>query len=385
MKKTVLGLSLFISAFAFAQTTPPNGLEGIIVEKYYTTNQADATKADAEADDAGNPTGALPAGSVTYRIYADMLPGFKIKSVFADGTKNQSIIFKTATSFYNNSANGSVTATAAKSAIVNKLNAIDSYITLGAAAKNYIGVLKTDDNADPSIFTTANNPDGVLLNDAKDVMGAPLTEKDGMVTGTPPPAPALAGFTGDEFGDGTLISDSLVIKDGSWYSTAGVSGLDSITNRVLIAQVTTKGRFKFALNVLIQGVDGGGQFFVAKNPGSNPNGSPDDVVLKSLTYDSDSTITNIHNEPKQYDQALFSLYPNPAREQVNLEIKEAEANSKGSYTIYSILGTVIAHKDLNNISGNYKETIDISTLTKGLYTIQLHVNGNTSTKKLIKN
>lgn len=383
MKKTVLGLSILMSAFAFAQTTPPNGLEGIIVEKYYVANQADATKADSELDDAAYPKGTLPASAITYRIYADMLPGFKIKSVFADGPKNQPVRFKTATSFYNN-PNGAVSATATKSGLVNKLTALDSYLTLGAAGKTYFGVLKSQDNADPSIFTTANNADGVLLNDSPTIMGAPLTQKDGMLQGTPPAAPALAGFTGDEFGDGSIAADSMVIVDGSWYSTAGVAGADSVTNRVLIAQVTTKGRFQFQLNVLIQAADGSGQFFVAKNPGPNPNNNPPDVELPSLTYDSDITI-DVKNETKPYNTTLFSIYPNPAREQVNIEIKDAEANSKGSYTIYSVIGTVIAHKDLNTISGNYKETIDISALAKGLYTIQMNVNGVTSTKKLIKN
>lgn len=381
MKKTVLGLSLFISAFAFAQT--PNGLEGIIVEKYYVANQADATKADAELEEAGYTKGTLPENAVVYRIYADMLPGFKIKSAFGDGPKVQPLRFKTSTSFYNNPS-GAVSATATKSALVNKLTAIDSYLTLGAAGKTYFGVLKAQDNADPSIFTTANNTDGVLLNDSPTIMGAPLTQKDGMLQGTPPVAPALAGFSGDEFGDGSVVSDSLVIVDGSWYSTAGVAGADSVTNRVLIAQVATKGRFQFELNILIQGADGKGQFFVAKNPGPNPNGNPDDVVLPSLTYDSDITI-DVHNEAKSYNTNLFSIYPNPAREQVNVEIKDADANSKGGYTIYSVIGTVIAHKDLNNINGNYKETIDISGLAKGLYTIQMNINGITSTKKLIKN
>lgn len=381
MKKIVLGLSLFASMFAFAQTTP-NGLEGIIVEKYYATNKADAAQADVESTDAGFATGALPEGSVTYRIYVDMKPGYKLKSLFGDGPKNQPLRFKTATSFYNNAVSGTLFGTAAKSAVVNKLNALDSYISLGSAAKTYYGVLKADDNADPSIFTSTSNPDGVLLNDAPDVMGTAITKKDGMIVGTPPGAPSLAGFTGDEFGDGTVVADSMVIKDGSWFSPMGVSGVDSLVNRVLVAQVTTKGRFQFELNVLIQGPKGG-EFYVAKNPGENPNGGPLDVVLPSLTYDSDIA-TDIHAESKPYNQTLFSIYPNPAHEQVNIEIKDAEANSKGAYTIYSVIGTVVAHKDLN-VNGNYKETIDISTLAKGLYTIQLNVNGATSTKKLIKN
>ena len=69
MKKILFSLCLvFLVLAAKAQT----GLDGIYVEKYYVSNAAD------EAGSAGT----LPVGSVTWRIYADMAPGYYLLQVY---------------------------------------------------------------------------------------------------------------------------------------------------------------------------------------------------------------------------------------------------------------------------------------------------------------
>ena len=61
MKKILIMLMLVaIGSFSFAQ-----GLDNIIVEKYYVSN----------ANDASGSAGALPVGSVTYRFFADLATG----------------------------------------------------------------------------------------------------------------------------------------------------------------------------------------------------------------------------------------------------------------------------------------------------------------------
>ena len=61
-------LLLCYFGFAFSQ----NGLEDIIVEKYYISNAADSI----------GSIGNLPSGSVTYRIFVDMLPGYKFQAAY---------------------------------------------------------------------------------------------------------------------------------------------------------------------------------------------------------------------------------------------------------------------------------------------------------------
>lgn len=389
MKKTVLGISLIMSSFAFAQKVAPNGLEKIIVEKYYISNAADATKSDEESTDASYATGALPVGSVTYRIYADLLPGYKLLSVYADGTRGQTLIIKTSTAFYNNPA-GTYTPIPSikKTQIVNApLLALDSYLTLGGAAAGHFGVPKEEDDAAASFFTSST-PGGVLLNNAADVMGKPLTEKDGFIAGTGFPTPSFLGFDAavtDILSDGSVIGDSIGIADGVYYSTTGARGLDTVSNKVLIAQVTTNGKLEFHLNLQTQKGTEPQQYFVSRNPqpgGANPT---DDVVVPSLNYP-DSTATDIATPTiKTYNDVLFSVYPNPVKDNVTIDITAAEPNSKGSYTIYGVIGNVIAHKELNAINGNYKEVVDMSSFAQGLYTIQMNINGVLSAKKIIKN
>ena len=71
MKKITTLLAI---ALLCIEVKAQNGLENIIVEKYYVSDANDA---------AANATGGvLPINSVTYRIYADMLPGYKFQATY---------------------------------------------------------------------------------------------------------------------------------------------------------------------------------------------------------------------------------------------------------------------------------------------------------------
>ena len=71
MKKKLLLLPLLFGCFlAKAQ----NGLEDIIVEKYYIS--------EANDTNANSVGGARPIGSTTYRVYVDMLPGYTFQAAY---------------------------------------------------------------------------------------------------------------------------------------------------------------------------------------------------------------------------------------------------------------------------------------------------------------
>lgn len=271
-KQLVLGVGLSLLGFmAHAQ----NGLEKLTVEKYYVTNAADATQADADIDqynsDNGTtlPTGALPAGTVTYRFYADLLPGYQLLSVYADGTKSQTLKFKTNGKFYNNVL-GTVSPVpgTTKTQIKNNILALDTYVSLGAVATGQGGILKADDNGAANNVTTASNPAGVLLHNDPSI-GIALTAQDGMIAQAGIAGPGFAGFSpanNEAFNDGTILSNEFSLADGSWFSTTGVSGPVAATNKVLVAQITTTdGTLEYALNILVKAPDGSGQFFVSSN------------------------------------------------------------------------------------------------------------------------
>ena len=96
MKKTILILGfLFFGNFI---VLGQNGLEKIIVEKFYVST----------IDDSIGSVGALPVGSITYRIYVDMLPGYNFQALYGvPGSNPHELEIKTSTSFFNNEDFGS--------------------------------------------------------------------------------------------------------------------------------------------------------------------------------------------------------------------------------------------------------------------------------------
>ncbi|MFM9051590.1 MAG: hypothetical protein ACKOKF_04615, partial [Bacteroidota bacterium] len=72
-----------------------NGLQNVIIEKYYVSNAADSSSA----------AGTLPVGSVTYRIYVDMLPGYNFQALY--GVSNHPLRLQSSTSFFNDENYGS--------------------------------------------------------------------------------------------------------------------------------------------------------------------------------------------------------------------------------------------------------------------------------------
>ncbi|HNR19546.1 MAG TPA: hypothetical protein PKN75_07750 [Bacteroidia bacterium] len=71
MRRILPAIALLFSAYP---TVAQNGLENLIVEKYYISEPND-TNANIDG-------GVLPLGSVTYRLYADMLPGYRFQAVY---------------------------------------------------------------------------------------------------------------------------------------------------------------------------------------------------------------------------------------------------------------------------------------------------------------
>ncbi len=249
MKKIILGLSLvFLGTLTYAQ-----GLDSIIVEKYYISNAADATGST------GASAGTLPIGSVTYRVYADLKPGYSLQAIFGNQNSNTSVpihtlLLNTTTTFFNSMDRGNTTANAIGSQYLkNNSNALDSWFSVGAAAAGQMGILKSEDNGVANLLLP-HSPSTMLTNTVSTI-GIPLTAQDGMVAGTPLSVTTV-GLNGADsvFNDGTQNGNSFLTTNGSIasLSVAGAQGPDSTTfNRLLIGQFTTDGVFHFELNIQI--------------------------------------------------------------------------------------------------------------------------------------
>jgi Secretion system C-terminal sorting domain/Ig-like domain CHU_C associated len=271
MKKFI---SLYIALFLFCQLGyTQNGLEGVIVEKYYISNAADA---------AGS-SGVLPSGSTTYRIFIDLLPGYTFQAAY--GVANHELRFQTTTSFFNNEDYGATTPTFSKTNARNNTVMLDSWLSGGASCGSNYGILKTEDGVAGG--TNVINANGILANNDP-IAGIPLTIQDGIYAGTTPSV-TLLGFTPAELNviDATSNVGSLISTfNASWAVLGGSTGPIPAVNKILIAQFTTNGTFSFKLNIQIgTPVPGVSQNFVAENA----TGS--EILFPGLIYPAPSNPT----------------------------------------------------------------------------------------------
>lgn len=262
-KSSLFFLCLIVLSFSLSLVAQ-NGLECIVVEKYYVSSVVDTS-----VNDLG---GRLPVGSVTYRIYADMLPGYKFQAAYGVdvapvgqvGPGDHELILGTSTLFFNNEDRGATTPSFTKARCADNTVMLDSWLSVGAACVGNFGVMKDKDNG----VATVVNGDGVLQNNDPSA-GIPLTQQDGLLSGSPE-AVTEVGLTNiigmfDNQNDGTngpLFST----YNGSWACLGGCEGPSPADNILLIAQITTDGIFWYDLNIQIGTPSGGVERYVARNP-----------------------------------------------------------------------------------------------------------------------
>jgi hypothetical protein len=230
---------LFLSANSFAQ-----GLEGIIVEKYYIPNAADVAAHTAN----GTVNTALTTSSVVYRVYVDMAANYKLTNIW--GNTAHPLTINTTTAFFNDGngvdVNGGMNTNSWKA----NTAGLDSYLTMGNVVSGKQGVLKSEDT-DGTIGNTqsllANNPGGCY---GDPIMGT--SGKDGMIAGSNNAYSNLGLPTSLNIFDQTN-GGSFTMNGGSIAVLAGVAGPTS-TNKVLIGQFTTTGVLTFSLNIQIKNV-----------------------------------------------------------------------------------------------------------------------------------
>jgi hypothetical protein len=230
LKNIILGLGLTVlGLFAQAQ----NGLENILVERYYTANAIDAAAS----------AGTLPAGSVTYRIYADMLPGYKFSTVYGNsllGVPSHTLKLQSTTSFFNNEDRGAKVPTYTKTQAAANTVMLDSWLSVGSACAGQFGVPLWEDNGVSTVVHTGGVLAALSANDGF----LPGTADDVTFVGTAAPAANI-------FDAISQAGNDFSISEGAWSSLVSQLGPIAATNRVLIGQFTTDGDFHFELNIQI--------------------------------------------------------------------------------------------------------------------------------------
>jgi hypothetical protein len=256
-KKTRNFLSLLVVLIFTGMQHAQAQLEKIIVETYYVS----------DANDAGDTIGGgIAPGTKTYRIYADMKPGSKLKKIFGNAQHNIKIT-STAPFFNNVSYGKSFGYENTSSRLRKNTTALDTYITLGKAcqfgSQTLHGIPKIADT-DGSIIGGVNNDGGsqnvstgLLIHQASEA-GRPLTEADGLMPGATVGSYSHVGIIdmisqNDSTIFGSLVpGNSFESNNMLLQNSSGVEGAKADSNQVLLFQLTTSGEITFKLNLEIE-------------------------------------------------------------------------------------------------------------------------------------
>ena len=416
-----------------------SALKNIIVETYYISDTIDAT------DTIG---GSLEPGSKTYRIYVELSKGSRLKKIYGDS--RHALIFKSTKGFFNNTDRGT---SFGKDINDKRLSentlALDSWLTLGLATKNLLGILKSDDT-NGSIVGGIHNDGGSdnisdgLLRNSNPAAGIPLTNEDGLISNNNTLSQWLDnGFKNISGIDTTIFgsfnaSSQFISNNSFLQQNSGVAGANSNSNKVLIAQLTTKGEISFKLNIEVLDSNGNNIDYVAEGKQAKDTllssyltypplcGCQDTKYLEynskyacslndscknlivygcmdpmACNYDlkanfnikdlccypgycNDRNISLVCPSLGKNDLTI-SMFPNPAKEILNLQLN-SDNNQETKIIIYDYIGRLMIEKNISVIDGNITQQLDISKFTNGFYFLRLFRNdGSSSTKIFLKN
>ena len=256
MKSTLSGFFLIFSFFntSYKFVYSQGGLEGIILEKFYISTKEDNSKPEL--------SGHLAPGSITYRIYVDLKPGYTFQAAY--GAPNHELYIKSTNLFYNHIEYGAEYPNRIPLRTYSRnTSRLDSWLSVGGAGENQIGVLKSEDDT-LNVFKTS----GAYLKNHSKKMGISLEVVDGMKEQYNLTFPTLYQMDSTIKGLGTITNTNTIsINNGAWASMGkGSQGADSLSNKILIAQLTTDGKLSYQLNLLIGTPDGKSEKYVAHNP-----------------------------------------------------------------------------------------------------------------------
>ena len=286
MSTLLRSIPLLACSALLAGNLNAQGLQGIIVEDYYTITAADATFING-----GVISTPITAGTKVYRIYVDMAPGYKLNTINGSplpqggGPSPNPLDFTTTTSFWNDDNFG--TEIPPQTARLDERAAFDSYITIGVTGRSGGAVGCGANTQQVGTLKTADTNGNLTLCSVYSGFPAGAGTPDGNI----PPTAAIPALTYNLGGliDFTALQtggNSLVVIGDAWATLPNGTGVDPTgTNRVLIAQLTTDGQLSFHLNVQLQQPTGG----VLETYVWNQAGT-DETVSSLLTYPQSASV-----------------------------------------------------------------------------------------------
>ena len=81
----------------------------------------------------------------------------------------------------------------------------------------------------------------------------------------------------------------------------------------------------------------------------------------------------------------FSFYPNPAHDQLSLQITTGGDNKEIKYGIFDSFGVSVLQKNIGMSSATLNQQVDVSSLKTGLYLIRVSIGETYESKMFMKN
>ena len=246
-----------ICSVALANAQELVGIEQIFVEEFYHVTKADAA--------IPTKTGEIAEGAVTYRLYLDLLPGYRFQVAY--GTPQHPIFIRSSAPFFNHIEVGNSNPNMIPERTYSKnIAMLDTWLSIGAAGENHLGVPLSLDTTQDWLAMEWNNEfiQGELGQKWS------IKERDGMVRVEKMNFPTF--YNMDE--QKKLIhadnrTSEIVVDNGAWAALGrGTVGADSLnTNRSLLGQFTAAGELQYGLNIMIRTPEGKSIRYVYEHPG----------------------------------------------------------------------------------------------------------------------
>jgi hypothetical protein len=257
-------LSIFIllaqSVFAWAQP----GLQSIYVETYYVTSEDD--RKDTLR------SGPLEKGSVVYRIYADLEPGYRFQAAY--GSPEHPLEITSDRMFFNHNHSGNTQPEfLPERDLAKNITLIDSWLSSGAATENHLGIPRKHDMILQDSYLRFES--GFLANtvqtepDITSPLKMPLSQCDGLERTDKMPVTTFYMLDSlKKVLHSVTKGNRIYIDNGAWACMGkGSVGADSTSgNHVLLAQLTTAGAVNYKLNIMIGTPEGKSIRYVHSNP-----------------------------------------------------------------------------------------------------------------------
>jgi len=389
MKKIfTLTLLSFITVIVLGQNEPflpdTNALEGIIVEKYYLS-------------DADDVAGGLQEGSITYRVYADLKPDYRVLNFTAFSVHPISIRVSDGGEFYNNAFGVPLGANLNPALYaVDATVGVDTWLTIGAANEDGFGILKSQDEDESSLV--AGSAAGYLFNE-EGYCQPSLQSQDGIIAGEAPSITTLGETDQLPIFGNASTSENFEVEDLTIAVLGGVIGPNE-ENHVLLGQFTTmNGTLEFDINIQI-GIPEELQcnvipsceknsiwFTYSFDPQDSQNNQNPDlnyVTYQSdaLSYVDDGAPCTLSTDDLQRIENAFSVFPNPTEGVAQLSFSNELGNAR--YEVYDISGKLVKSENIGIASRASVHEIDMRNLNSGVYLIKVISDESFSIKKIVK-